>query len=86
MSLADQIIKAVKEDGLYELTLRVSRYGDLSGSLEEPAAWQAIAKYQNAERGPWGVGVRADAIKAVEAALTHRTLSPETNRPEDIFT
>lgn len=84
MSLADQIIRAVKEDGLCELTVRVSRYSDISKALKEPAAWQAIAKYQDAESGPWGVGIRSHPVKAVEAALQNRVQKPSTG-VEDIF-
>lgn len=85
MSLADEIIRAVEEDGLCELTVRVSRYGDISKARKEPVCWQAIAKYQDAERGPWGVGIRAAPLAALEAALKHRAAKPEQNRPEDIF-
>ena len=63
------IAQAVREDGLAELTLRVSRYAELSGAMGEPAAWQAIAKYQGREAGPWGVGVRASPVAALRAAL-----------------
>lgn len=84
MSLADDIIRAVEEDGLCELTIRVSRYSDISRAMKEPEAWQAIAKYQDAEKGPWGVGIRAHPVKAVEAALKHRVQRPH-ERPEDIF-
>lgn len=68
-TLDDRIRAAIREDGLEELTLRVSRYSDLSEGMGEPAAWQAIAKYRGKSKGPWGVGIRGNAIAAVEAAL-----------------
>jgi hypothetical protein len=67
--LETEIREAVKRDGLCELVVRVSRYADLSAAINEPAAWQAVAKYQGRERGPWGVGIRANANAAIRAAL-----------------
>lgn len=76
MSLEAKIKEAVALDGLCELIVRVSRYADLSRAIHEPAAWQAIAKYQGAVKGPWGVGIRATPEAAIEAALTYRTHQP----------
>ena len=69
MTLEEQITEAVRRDGLAELIVRISRYADLSGAIKEPAAWQAIAKYQGRETGPWGVGIRANPAAAIRAAL-----------------
>lgn len=55
--------------GLSELVVRVSRYGE---DMENPAAWQAIAKFRGSERGPWSVGIRATPEAAVRAALEDR--------------
>lgn len=59
------IFPALAERGVEELVVRVSRYG----SDGRPEAWQAIARYRNRLKGPWGVGVRASPLAAVVAAL-----------------
>jgi hypothetical protein len=69
MSLEEMIHEAVQRDGLCELIVRVSRYADLSAAIQEPACWQAVAKYQGRVSGPWGVGIRASPIAAAKAAL-----------------
>jgi hypothetical protein len=69
MTLEEKIKEAVQRDRLCELTVRVSRYASLSEALGEPAAWQATAKYQGRETGPWGVGIRATPKAAILAAL-----------------
>jgi hypothetical protein len=69
MTLEQEIKEAVEKDGLCELTVRVSRYANLSAAIQEPAAWQAIAKYQGRVSGPWGVGIRAGSAAAIRAAL-----------------
>jgi len=69
MTLEEQITEAVQRDGLVELTVRVSRYSNLTDSLDEPAAWQAVARYRGRESGPWGVGIRANPAAAIRAAL-----------------
>jgi hypothetical protein len=69
MNLADLITEAVEKDGLCELTVRVSQYAHLSRAIDEPAAWQAIAKYQGRVSGPWGVAIRDEAGLAIRAAL-----------------
>lgn len=69
MTLEAQITEAVQRDGLEELTVRVSRYANLSDATGEPAAWQAIAKYRGRSSGLWGVGIRATPHAAIQAAL-----------------
>lgn len=60
----EYIFPALQERGVEELVVRVSRYDG-----DEPAAWQAIARFRHAPKGPWGVGVRSNPQAAVEAAL-----------------
>ena len=81
MSLEEQIKEAVQQDGLCELTVRVSRYATLAEAIGEPAAWQAIAKYRGREGGPWGVGIRACPVAATRAALVAGRVSglPQDN-------
>lgn len=73
MTLEQLVKEAVERDGLCDLTVRVSRYASLSAAIDEPAAWQAVAKYRGAEGGPWGVAVRSTPEAAIRAALTDRT-------------
>ena len=77
--LAAQIEEAVQRDGLVEIVVRVSRY---EADLVTPACWQAIAKYRGREKGPWGVGIRARPVVALQRALEDGARKePE----EDIF-
>jgi hypothetical protein len=88
MSLELKIKEAVERDGLCELTVRVSRYGHLSEALDEPAAWQAIAKYRDRVSGPWGVAIRATPGAAMLAALEAgaRDAAPaQPAPPESVF-
>lgn len=87
MSLEREIVKAVEQDGLAELIVRVGEYARLSEAIGEPASWQAIAKYTGRVSGPWGVGVRASAIDAIHAALEagRRQASSIVTDGEDIF-
>ena len=87
MTLEAHIAEAVRRDGLCELILRVSQYGHLSAAMDEPAAWQAIAKYSKRVSGPWGVGVRADPVQAVLAALEagRNGGTTATGGEEDVF-
>lgn len=80
IDLAPIIERAVQQDGLQELLLRVSEY-DLT--TDKAVKWQAIAKYRGSMRGPWGVGICARPSGAITRALAAgRALhQPE----EDIF-
>jgi len=80
-SLEEQIVEAVKQDGLQELVVRVSRF---EADCVTPACWQAIAKYRGRVSGPWGVGIMANPVAAMRRALVagrNNGIPPE----EDIF-
>lgn len=83
--LLDQIKAAFTEDGLEEVVLRVSRYSKLSEAMNEPAAYQALLKYQGQLGRSWGVGIRGCPIAALRAALESPTTSPAPKDIEDIF-
>lgn len=87
MSLERDILQAVERDGLEELIVRISRYANLSRAIEEPAAWQAIAKYSGRASGPWGVAIRDNPVSAITAALEEgrRQASSITADEKDIF-
>lgn len=53
------------EDGADEIVIRVSRYKD---DLKTPASFQAIVRGQDRTK-LWGVGVRANPVAAIQAAI-----------------
>lgn len=55
------------EDGVDEITIRVSRY-DFSVKPERPAAFQAIAKRADRTK-VWGVGVAGSPVAAIQKAI-----------------
>lgn len=81
MSLEEQIAEAVKNDGLQELIVRVSRF---EADLKTPACWQAVAKYRGRISGPWGVGIMASPSAAMRRAL-EAGRTGEVYQEEDIF-
>jgi len=83
--LEDLITRAVREDGLEELVVRVSAYAHLAEAIGEPAAWQAIARYRGRMAGPWGVGIRANPAAAIRAALDAGRTEAKPAAPEDVF-
>lgn len=76
MTALEDSLTAASDRGLVELVIRVSRE-DPAGT---PVAWQAIAKYRHAPKGPWGVGVRSCPAAAAKAAFAAVLSRPE---PED---
>jgi len=53
------------EAGADEIVIRVSRY---EADLKTPAAFQAIVRGQDRTK-EWGVGVRANSVAAITAAI-----------------
>lgn len=70
----EALIREAFAGDLEELVIRVSRYEGPQGK-PTPAAFQAIARHRGRLKGPWGVGIRADPVAAIEAALP----GPENN-------
>lgn len=83
MTLGDKIKEAVERDGLCELIVRVSRFEDTHPGRKAVACWQAVAKYQGREAGPWGVGIRKTAEAAMLAALEEGARLSEPVEVED---
>lgn len=73
MTIDEKIVEAARQGDLAELTVRVSRY-----EKNRPVAWQAIAKYKDCPKGPWGVGVRSCPVAAINAALDRKTILTST--------
>lgn len=66
MTLDAMLERAFRDEGLAEITIRVSRY---AADGKTPEAFQAIAKYRERITGPWGVGVMASPTAAGRRAL-----------------